>query len=124
MTKANNHNNVRPGLKLLSPEQINEVHQYSIRILEDTGIEVESKVALKIFEKSDAVKIKNEVVYIKGELINHAINQAPSNIEVFNKNGDVAFQLGEKQGYETHFGIGVTNLWFQDIDNIQRNAEQ
>ena len=86
MTKANNHNNVRPGLQLLSPEQINEVNQYSIRILEDTGIEVESKAALKIFEKSDAVKIKNEVVYIKGELINHAINQAPSNIEVFNKN--------------------------------------
>ena len=40
MTKTNNRMNVRPRLQLLSPEQINEVHQYSIRILEDTGIEV------------------------------------------------------------------------------------
>ena len=109
--------NVRPGLHLLLPEQINEVHQHSISILEDTGIQVESKTAQKIFEKSDAVKIRNGVVYIQGELINHAINQAPSNIEVFNKKGDFAFHLGKKQGGATHFGIGVTNTWFQDIEN-------
>jgi len=109
--------NVRPGLHLLSPEQIYEVHQHSISILEDTGIQVESKTAQKIFEKSNAVKIRNGVVYIQGELINHAINQAPSNIEVFNKKGSLAFHLGKKQGGSTHFGIGVTNTWFQDIEN-------
>lgn len=109
--------NVRPGLQLLSPEQMNEVHQYSISILEDTGIQVESKTALKIFEKSDSVKIRNGVVHIQGELINHAITQAPSNIEVFNKKGDLAFQLGKKQSDATHFGIGATNTWFQDIES-------
>ena len=107
--------NIRPKLNLLGPEQINEVHNYSIRILEDTGIKVESKTALEIFAKSDGVKIKDDVVYIKGELIEHAIKQAPSNIEVFNKNGDSAFHLGKNQGNETHFGIGCTNTWFQDI---------
>jgi trimethylamine--corrinoid protein Co-methyltransferase len=119
MTIANNLHNVRPRLQLLSPEQIHEVHQYSIRILESTGIKVESKTALKIFEKSDAVKTRNGVVYIKGELINHAIKQAPSNIEVFNRTGEIAFQLGKKQGDKTHFGIGVTNTWFQDIESNQ-----
>ncbi len=119
MTKANKLNNVRPRLQLLNPEQMNEVHQYSISILENTGIKVESKEALKIFKKSDAVKIKNEVVYINGKLINHAIKQAPSNIEVYNKTGDIAFQLGEKQAGKTHFGIGVTNTWFQDIESSQ-----
>ena len=34
---------VRPRLQLLSSEQINDVHRYSIRILEDTGFEVESE---------------------------------------------------------------------------------
>ena len=107
--------NIRPKLNLLGPEQINEVHRYSIRILEDTGIKVESKTALEIYAKSDGVKIKDDVVCIKGELIDHAIKQAPSNIEVFNKNGDSAFHLGKNQGNETHFGIGCTNTWFQDI---------
>ncbi len=67
--------NVRPRLQLLNGEQMNEVHQYSIRILEDTGLEVESKDALKIFDKSDAVNIRNDEVYIKGELINPIFNQ-------------------------------------------------
>lgn len=109
--------NVRPKLQLLDQEQINEVHGYSIRILENTGIEVESKAALQIFAKSDGVKIKNNVIFINGELVNHAIKQAPSNIEVFNKSGNHAFHLGKNQGSETHFGIGVTNTWFQEIDD-------
>lgn len=107
--------NVRPKLQLLGPEQINEVHRYSIRILEDTGIQVESKRALQIFAKSDAVNIRNGVVRIKGELVDHAIRQAASNIEVFDQSGDHAFHLGKHQGSETYFGIGVTNTWFQDI---------
>lgn len=107
---------VRPKLQLLSQEQIHEVHRYSIRILEDTGVKVESKTALEIFAKSEGVKIKEDVVFIQGELIDHATNLAPSNIEVFNKTGDVAFHLGNKQGNETHFGIGCTNTWFQEID--------
>ena len=111
--------NVRPKLNLLGPEQINEVHRYSIRILEDTGIKVESKTALEIFAKSDGIKIKDDVVYIRGELIDHAIKQAPSDIEVFNKNGDSAFHLGKNQGGETHFGIGCTNTWFQDIESSE-----
>ena len=111
--------NIRPKLNLLGPEQINEVHRYSIRILEDTGIKVESKTALEIFAKSDGAEIKDDVVYIKGELIDHAIKQAPSNIEVFNKNGDSAFHLGKNHGNETHFGIGCTNTWFQDIESSE-----
>ena len=111
--------NVRPKLNLLDPDQINEVHSYSTSILEDTGIKVESKTALEIFAQSDGVKIKGDVVYIQGELISHAIKQAPSDIEVFSKSGESAFQLGKNQGRETHFGIGCTNTWFQDIDNSQ-----
>ncbi len=107
--------NVRPKLQLLDLDQINEVHRYSIRILEDTGIKVESKTAREIFANSDGVKIKDDVIYIQGELIDHAIRQAPSDIEVFNKSGESAFHLGKKQGNETHFGIGCTNTWFQDI---------
>jgi len=107
--------NVRPKLQLLDLDQINEVHRYSIRILEETGIKVESKTALEIFANSDGVKIKDDVIYIQGELIDHAIRQAPSDIEVFNKSGESAFHLGKKQGNETHFGIGCTNTWFQDI---------
>ena len=108
--------NVHPRLQLLTGEQMNKVHNYAIRILEDTGIEVESNEALQIFARSDAVKVENGVAYIQGELIDHAIKMAPPNIEVFNKTGGTAFHLGKKQGRETQFGIGCTNTWFKDIE--------
>jgi trimethylamine--corrinoid protein Co-methyltransferase len=111
--------NIRPKLRLLGPEQINLVHKSSLRILEDTGIKVESKKALEIFAKSDGLKIRNDVVYLSGELINHAVRQAPSSIEVFSKSGAHAFHLGKKQGHNTHFGIGCTNTWFQKIGEKQ-----
>ena len=58
--------NVRPNLQLLDLDEIQDVHGYSIRILEDIGIKVESKTALDIFAKSDGVKIKGDVVHING----------------------------------------------------------
>jgi len=111
--------NVRPSLQMLTAEQMNEIHSYSIRILEDTGVKVECKEARKIFEKAHGVKVENGVAYLSGELIKEAIQLAPSNIKIFNKNGDVAFQLGINQGDNTHFGIGVTNTWFQNIERNQ-----
>ncbi len=111
--------NVRPRLQLLNAEQINLVHDYSIQILEKTGIKVECTTALNIFKKSSAVKTDNEVVYIQQELIDHALKNAPSNIEVFDRNGNSAFHLGKKQGNETYFGIGVTNTYFQDIESSE-----
>ena len=109
--------NAYPKIQVLGPEQIHEVHRYSTQILEDTGIRLESKTALSIFAKSEGVKVKDDVVYLKGELIDHAIKQAPSNIEVFNRAGEHAFHLGKKQGKDTHFGIGCTNTYFQDIES-------
>jgi len=117
MTIISNPENVRPRIQMLSPEQMNEIHRYSINILEKTGIKVESKTALNIFKTSNAVNIKDNVVYIQNELINHAIKKVPSNIEIYNRNGDTAFHLGMQQGDETYFGIGVTNTYFQDIES-------
>jgi trimethylamine--corrinoid protein Co-methyltransferase len=108
---------VRPRLELLSAEQMNEVHQYSIEILEKTGIRVVSDTAQRIFKESGAVRIKGDMVYISGELINHAIKVAPPDIEIFKRNGEPAFHLGRKQGHETYFGIGVTNIYYQDIES-------
>jgi trimethylamine--corrinoid protein Co-methyltransferase len=107
---------VKPKLQLLDPEQIHRIHKSSIRILEDVGIQVESETALGIFAKSDGVKIKDHIVYLGGELVNHAIGLAPSKIAVFNKKGKHEFHLGSNQAYETRFGIGATNTWFQGID--------
>lgn len=106
----------RPSVQVLTTEQVHTVHQYSIHILENTGIRVESKEALEIFRKTDTVRIEGDVVYIQGELIDASIAMAPANVEIFDKGGKPAFHLGANQGRETHFGIGVTNTWYQEVE--------
>lgn len=115
MIGADNSGMIKPRLQLLDQDQMNDIHEYSVRILENTGIRVESKAAIEIFKKSGSVKIRNEVVRIHRELIDHAIKTTPSSIGIYNRNGEIAFHLGKDQGDETYFGIGVTNTWFQDI---------
>lgn len=108
---------VYPELKLLAEEQIKRVHKLSTEILETTGIKVESNSAIQIFKDSGAVRIENDIVFIGKELIEHAIRVAPSNIEIYNRSGNFALNLGRKQKRETHFGIGVTNTFFQEIES-------
>ena len=108
-----------PNLKLLGPEQIERIHKSSLRILEDIGIQVESRAALQIFARSAGVSVRDHVIYLREELVQHAISRAPSSIEIFSKSGDKAFDLGLNSGHMTRFGIGVTNTWFQRIEDNQ-----
>ena len=107
---------IRPLLGLLTPEQMNQIHQYSVSILENTGIKVESKTALELFKNSGAVRIRENIVFIQNELIEHAIKSAPSSIPIYNRTGKIAFELGGNQGNHTRFGIGVTNTHYEDIE--------
>ena len=116
MTDNRSSQTCKPVLNLLGLEQKQAVHRYSLKILEETGLRVESKNARDIFSKSGAVKIENDRVYIQEEIINRAIKSSPSHINIYDKNGKLSFTLGKKQENETYFGIGVTNNYFQEIE--------
>ena len=115
MAKGNNYF-VTPGIVVLSDDQKERVHDYSVRILETTGIRVESDRARKIYARSDNVTVRGDIVYIGRELVNQAIETAPAEIEIYNRSGDSAFNLGKEQAGGTRFGIGVTNTSFQEIE--------
>ncbi|MBN1552642.1 trimethylamine methyltransferase family protein, partial [bacterium] len=108
---------ITPRLELLSTEQINQLHRYSVRILEKTGIRVESKSAREIFMKSGSVRIRDEIVLIQGELIDSALKSVPSCVTVYNRSGEAVFELGEKQSRNTYFGFGGTNTHYEDIES-------
>jgi len=44
-------NNVRPRLTMLTEEQIQDIHQYMLKILETTGVRVDSPPALDMLRK-------------------------------------------------------------------------
>ncbi len=116
---------VRPGLRLLTEEQIRFVHDRSLAILNRVGVRVDSPRALEILLASEGVVLAagspeggNRVVF-DGSVVEWALETAPAVVSVHDRRGTPAFRLGEDR---TRFGVGATNLHYQDpvTDELSR----
>ena len=103
-------NIARPRLTLLTDDQIEAVHEASLVILEKAGLRVDSERARRVYAGGGA-RVEGERVYFHRELVDRALETVPATIDVFDRYGGPAFRLGDG---ETRFGVGVTNLWYQD----------
>ena len=111
-------NNVRPHLSLLSPEQIQQVHQYTLRILSETGVRVDSESVIELLRKTGQVQIDGRNVKFSPELIDQAVETAPPVLQIYDRHGQPAFRLGDDR---LRFGVGVTALYYQEplADNLE-----
>jgi trimethylamine--corrinoid protein Co-methyltransferase len=105
---------VKPTLKVLTRNQIEKIHYYSLEILSKTGIRIDSLRARKLFSETLGVSDKDGAVRIPAELVERALKTAPSTVNIYDRQGNMRFQLGNAQKAQTRFGIGVTNLYYQD----------
>ena len=103
--------NVLPKLILLTEDQIRQIYQYSLRILSETGVRVDSSRIVERLEKTRQVTVEARSVKIFPELVEQAIQSAPSVIQVFDRLGKPAFRLGDDR---LRFGVGVTALYYQE----------
>jgi trimethylamine--corrinoid protein Co-methyltransferase len=107
-------NNVRPQLTLLTDKQIQNVHNYALHILSETGVRVVSPSVVEILRKTGQVEAEGRSVKLASELVESAIQSAPSTVRVYNRRGDPVFNLGNDR---LRFGIGVTALYYQEPVN-------
>jgi trimethylamine--corrinoid protein Co-methyltransferase len=105
---------VRPNLTVLSEEQIQRVHAYSLKILSETGIRVDSPRALQVFSEAQGVSIDGDRARIFPELVEWALKTAPQSIDIYTRLGDKSFCVGKDS---TRFGVGCTNLFYQEPDS-------
>jgi trimethylamine--corrinoid protein Co-methyltransferase len=105
---------VRPAITVLTREQIEKIHSYSLKILATTGIRVDSLRARKLFSKATGSSDVDRVVRVPAELVDWALEAAPSTVNIYDRRGNMRFQLGDAEKVKTRFGIGVTNLYYQD----------
>jgi trimethylamine--corrinoid protein Co-methyltransferase len=103
---------VLPKLTTLSPDQIQYIHERSLEILQRAGVRVDSPRARRLLADAQGVKWASEDRALLGpELVEWAIQAAPATVDLFDRRGQFCFHLGEDR---TRFGIGVTNLYYQD----------
>jgi len=103
---------VQPRITVLTSEQVEQVHNYSLQILSSVGVRVDSDQAREIFARTVGPSwVEDDRVRIPRELVEWALQVAPSTVEIYDRQGQPAFRLGDDR---TRFGIGVTTLYYQD----------
>ena len=115
---------VKPTLNVLSPEQIEQTHKYTLEILSTVGFRVDSEQARHLFTKAEGAKVEeNGRVFLNPELVEWSIQSAPSSIDIYDRLGNHAFRLGDDR---TRFGVGVTNIYYQDpeTDDVTQFTRQ
>jgi len=107
-------NNVRPRLALLTEGQKVEIHHYALKVLETTGVRVDSPSALEMLKKKvGSSNVRERTVRFPGELVEWAIQAAPKRIQVYDRRGNPQFTIGSMED-RIRFGIGVTALYYQE----------
>jgi trimethylamine--corrinoid protein Co-methyltransferase len=93
-----------------------QLHDYSLRILSTCGVRVDSERARKAFaQAAGAAAVDGDRVRIPGDLVEWALRAAPSSVEIYNRRAELAFRLPD----QARFGIGVTSLQYQDPESDQ-----
>lgn len=106
--------NVYPTINVLNKAQIDSIHHYSLEILSRVGIRVDSARARKLFSGAIGNSEIDQSVRIPADLVGRALETAPSVIDIYDRSGNFSFQLGNTENRQTRFGIGATNLYYQD----------
>jgi len=87
--------NPYPPLALLTDEQVEAIHDASMRILEEFGIEVMSPRALALFEAAGAkVDHATQNVRLDRAMVADVAARAPSHIRLTPRNADHAVEIG------------------------------
>jgi trimethylamine--corrinoid protein Co-methyltransferase len=87
------------------------VHQSALQILSSIGVRIDSEQGRQLFARASGVTLDGDRVRIPPELVERALETAPSTVDIYDQRGEFSFRLGIG---EAHFGVGVTALYYQD----------
>jgi trimethylamine--corrinoid protein Co-methyltransferase len=108
---------VQPRLVVLTEDQIATIHADSLALLSSVGVRVDSPRARELLARAIGRQIDaDRRVRIPSDCVEWAIQKAPSRVDVYSQTGERAFRLGADR---TRFGIGVTTLYYQDVETDQ-----
>jgi len=76
-----------PEFRILTEDQIKEIHLATLRVLETTGIRVMDEEALEMLSGAGCRIKNNQVVQFPGWLVEECIRSAPNLVSVYNRKG-------------------------------------
>ncbi len=108
----------KPQLSFLSSEDKDQIHQGALEVLNETGMQILHGEALKLLKKAGCPISENQMVRIPATLVEKAVESAPENIEIWNREGSLAMDLGDRRSY---FGTGSDLIYSLDSQKMVRH---
>jgi trimethylamine--corrinoid protein Co-methyltransferase len=102
------------GFRNLDQNQIDILHNASLKILDRTGMRFLDQEALDLFRKAGASISDGNIVRIPAHLVQWAQTCAPENVNIFDRQGNPAMRLG---GDRSYFGVGSDCMWTYDLES-------
>ena len=107
-------------LKVLSESQIEFIHRYSMRILQEIGIVFRDPRAVEILVRAGAKQDPvNQRIYISEELLRSSLEQAPREFTFHGRNPKKSVVVG---GDRTVSAPGYGSPFVLDLDGNRRTA--
>ncbi len=108
-------------LKVLSEEDIYQIHIATLEVLEEVGIKVEHKGALELMADNGCkVDFNKQIVKVPEYVLKKALQSTPSRITLYGKKPDFDVVLDDTNTVYTMGGAGAT--WVLDLDGKRRPA--
>lgn len=99
--------------RILTEDQIKEIHRASMEILETVGVRVKNDAGIQLLADAGCRVTGDDVVLIPSGLVEDCIRSAPSRVTVYNRKGEEAMHLG---GNNIHFGLGTDLIKTYDLE--------
>ena len=113
-----NKQSMRPALLFLSKEDKDKIHQAALQVLSDIGMQVLNKEALDLLMSAGCVVEENNIVHIPDALVKQALESAPNNIPIYDREGTLVMEIG---GYRSYFGTGSDLIYSLDSEKMERH---
>ena len=107
----------RPRLVLLTEEDKDRIHRTLMKILEKIGMQILHDEALNLLRKAGCKVRENGNVRIPSSLVEKAVQSAPRNILIYDREGKLSMELG---GHRSYFGTGSDLLYTLEATEMER----
>jgi len=108
-------------LEVLSRKEILQIHEATLKILAETGINIDSPRAMKIFDEAGAqVDYYKNIIRIPKQLVEDSLRSAPRKVTFYNtRSKDIAFVLGDGDIHTVRDGH---EIFIMDSDTGKRRS--
>ena len=108
----------RVSFRLLTDEQMEEIHRATLRVLEETGMIMEHPEARDILSGAGCEVAKDGRVLFPAGIVEEAIKKAPASVTVYSRDGKPQMTLEDRNVY---YGTVTSLPFIADLDGERRD---